>query len=487
MEPLTTKQKSVVALLLPVFEAKPRVQAGHLANEYQKLTRKSFSPRAYDFKNTADLVKNLDIFDDHGNGLISLSEVKLLNLLVKPLLHVPGVTKQRFMTVNGFEADVLCRYCRIGGLQQLMEKCKVLVEPTANTVPPDHVPERHDSHDRSPQPSLPPMPQLLLHPSPHARPGDAVTGTAEPADVRQRTPLLPSPRGPFPVLRPPFHQAARSELMIPPHPPPPQLEVPHNLPRLAHPSATANRLPPSSFTRHPNPGIPPEEETFLPTLPDVRPEMDVPTMPAVRRSFPSFSRRESKGQAVEKLEIYLQNQIAILSSQGKHLPAQVVNDIAKDAVNRANSMLGRWLVTLRDVKCTSEFSRLYSRVLEFIRCFCWNSTITSLFELQKAILILEKSSNFEDLQMGPILTHPLVKDLFKPPLDLHRVPEITAYEIQTHLAKFIYKHRKGEQYDMSDFLSFLAREMSVSGPEYLCIRITSFPLALSVSRLYRMH
>ena len=209
--------------------------------------------------------------------------------------------------------------------------------------------------------------------------------------------------------------------------------------------------------------------------------MEVPSMPPVRRSFPSFSRRESKGQAIEKLEIYLRNELTILSSQGKHLPAQVVNEITKDAVSKTNRMVGGWLVSLKDIKCTSEFSRRYSRILEFIRCFCWNSTITSLFELQKAILILEESSNFEDLQMGPILTHPLVKDLFKPPHDLHKVPEITAYEIQTQLAKFIYKHKKGEKYDMSDFLDFLSRELSASSPEYLCIRITSFPLALSVS------
>ena len=235
----------------------------------------------------------------------------------------------------------------------------------------------------------------------------------------------------------------------------------------------------SSVECHPNPGVPPGEEAFLPALTSVRPDMEVPIL-TTKPIFPSFSRRETKEELIKKLEACMQDHIVRLCRQRKHLSPEILATVANKAVAYANTKRKGKKVNKKNILCLSKFNTLYCRVNEFIRCFCWNTSITSLYELQKAILILEKCESFDDLQMGPILTHPLVKDFFKPPADLVSVPEITVYDIHKHLTSYI-KDKKGTSYTLSAFLEYFAEQKFVPDAKYLCIRITCFHLALTVS------
>lgn len=431
------REKSVLRLLLPFFEQKPQVPLDQITQEYQQLTRSNFSSQLFGFRSNNDMIAKLDVFDQH-DGSISLSESKLLNLLVRPFLaNCQLPLEQAFKTENGFESAILCHYCKVKSLQQLMKKCT--------------------SSGAAAQPNSP-----------------SLVPTTEPVTNTHFPPVAPT--GASPSQRvvqayPQKHTSAVSSATAS------HQMMPQPLLSQAHPSSL---LPCHPIEHHPNSNISLREETYLPVITSVRPDMEIPTS-SQRTNFPSFSWHDTKKQAQEKLEVYMQNQIDVLSSKHKHLPAEVVLNIASEATKKANNMLSSWShVEWKDIQSSFKFIRRYERVFEFIRCFCWNITITSLFELQKAILILEDCTSFDDLQMGPILTHPVVKDLFKPPADLHVVPEVTAYDIQTKLATFIHNHEKGTTHNFLDFLNYLAKQLSVSDPSYLCIRVRSFPFALHV-------
>ena len=502
---LSCQQKSVLGLLLPLFQDQPKIRIDRLAHAYQHYARSNFSPRTFGFKNIDDLLLKLDVFDRHDDRLISISEAKLLDVLVRPLSSslapsFPPVheLKRAFERENGFNLKILLIYCKAESLQQLFYKCSTAAE-AVQVVPHDHSPLVRQSFGSPgyrlpliPPPRRPPPPSLVPRPpSLVPRPPSLVP----PPPSLVPPPILAAPQFTHrmelrPQLQLPItstHHISTSSVSTYPN-----QAVPPVLPALpSHSSVNRYQgVPPgegtalsscSSVNRYPNQDVLPGEETFLPALSSVRPDMEIPTLTS-QLSFPSFSRRETKVQALEKLEVYLQNRIAVLSSKRKHLPADIVVTVTKQATAKAIGMMGKMLITWRDIKCTSNFTMVYSRVNEFIRCFCWNTSITSLYELQKAILVLEECKSFDDLQMGPILTHPLVKDLFKPPADLVSVPEITGYDIQKQLATFISKHKKGRhKYELSDFLDYVAKQHSLPDPMYLCIRITSFPLALSVS------
>ena len=475
------KEKSALAHLIPLFQSMPRIKPNQLAHHYQRLYRANFSPRTFGFGNIYYLIAKLDVFDIKDDGSISLSESKLLGFLVHPLLtdHQPPL-EQAFERENGFKSTILCKYCKVKTLQQLVDKCvgsatAVQADNSAH-LPLTTEPVRSSSAKFPPLgyagPS-PPKRAFLQEQAPavtashHLQTHPPLSQTHRP--VSQTHPPLSQTHQPFSQTHQPVSQTHR-----------PVSQAPPPLSQTLQPVTSPH--PP--IEHYPNSDIPLREETFLPALPSVRKDMEVPKSSSQLR-FPSFSKLETKQQAQEKLEVYLQNYIAHLSQQRKHLPADVVVAFTRQSISRVNSILGRQLLNWTNIQCVSNFSKCYGRVSEFIRCFCWNTTITSLFELQKAIVILEECTSFDDLQMGPILTHPLVKDFFKPPADVISVPEITGYDIQTQLATFIYKHKKGTKYNLPDFLNYFAEQQSVSDPDHLCIRISSFPLALTVSSIYK--
>ena len=501
---LSCKQKSVLGLLLPLFQDIPQVETDRLVHEYQRWARRNLSPRTFGFKSVDDLLSKLDVFDRHDDQSISLSEAKLLDVLVRPLLSSKmSPSAITFERENGFQTTILLNYFKLGNLQQLLYKCTAadgdeavqVTETPYSESPAPFVKQSFSSPvcqrlPLLPRPSLVPAPPppFAHHMMPRHPPQLPISHSSS-VNHYPNQGVFPGEASSFPV---------QSSLNRSPYQgTPPGHEIP--LPAFSsvnrypiqgvRPHKEVISLPPqlsshSSVECHPNPGVPPGEEAFLPALTSVRPDMEVPIL-TTKPIFPSFSRRETKAQVLEKLEVYLQNYIRFLSTQRKHLPANIVVDIAKSASTKTNSLINsRQLILWKDIQCASNFSMLYGRTSEFIRCFCWNTSITSLYELQKAILILEKCDSFDDLQMGPILTHPLVKDYFKPPADLDSVPEITGYDLQKHLGKFISKYKRGEKYELSDFLEYFAKQLSMQGPLYLCVRITSFPLALKVSAIH---
>ena len=186
---------------------------------------------------------------------------------------------------------------------------------------------------------------------------------------------------------------------------------------------------------------------------------------------------------VKKISDRLDAIIDDLASTGKFVPDQVVKDFGGQLVRES-----RWAgchVHEREIEVLGNYSKLHGRITQLIHMFCWMSPITTLHELEKALVLVEKVATFQELRIGPLIKHPMVAKFFQPPEDMRETPEITAHQIQKTLMKFIDKKRKetgrGEKLSMQEFLVFFAKSLSKPSPHHLCVRITSFPLAMQVN------
>lgn len=106
----------------------------------------------------------------------------------------------------------------------------------------------------------------------------------------------------------------------------------------------------------------------------------------------------------------------------------------------------------------------------FIHCFVGVWQITSLYDLRVAICKSEGVEKFEELELGPLLRHPLVLHYFF--VNCDKVFEITSAEIITHLCEFLDAF-PDEDVKVEEFLDFIARKRSVSSKEKLMVRIQS--------------
>lgn len=98
--------------------------------------------------------------------------------------------------------------------------------------------------------------------------------------------------------------------------------------------------------------------------------------------------------------------------------------------------------------------------------------MTTLSDLESAICKNEGIEQFEDLEMGPFLQHPLVRQYFSLSGDVSEVLKISSEEIVSHLNTYLYK-MKGKRVVVEEFLDFLAKKKSVQAKEKLGVRIRS--------------
>ena len=424
-------QRMIIKLLLPLFKVHPLINKDQITNTFGAVfrTNRGLSVKKHGYSSLDHMYNVLDIFNEKDKN-ISISRPKLLELLLQPLvqiLHEPHSSLDAsFEKLNGFKPTVLCEYCNVSSLHELMQ-------------------EIHSQHYITPQSSVK-NPQLDRNPS-------------------RSHPQTPVPHHHIPSSSIPqsFHLGSVT-----------------NNTMTGTSQALHTEQPPSHY---PNPQTHPRDDTFVPPLPGhcrshVLSEEDIRTPPVQ----PQFKRSENSTSVINKIEEYLKSFVNYLSKQGKHLPGYLVDKEVKSICNKASSLVGR-RIDFKSIEVGVEFDKLQKRLNEFIRIFCWISPITSLFELQRTICEFEKVEDFEELKIGPIVKHPEVIRLFKVPEDVLTVPEITAYDIHMCLTKYISKSKRTDTRDVEEFMTFLADKFRVSSPLHLCVRISSFPLACSVSNL----
>ena len=449
-EPSTTKRK-ILELLLPLFKMYPRIDKYQISDTYNAafpLDNLSVKKK-FGYKNLDHMYTVLDVFNNEGTK-VSISRPKLLALLLQPLLQEPQSNLEAsFQKLNGFKLSILCEYCDVSSPRDLLKEVQSQTSnrpysslKVAKSMPSNTLmePFLFDTmpHIRSQQPQK--RKSHLFPHTPQFYCSAPITGTTA---VRTSQPrIAPGVQGFIP-------------------PPPAFMSYTEELP-----------------SHYPNPQIHPRDDIFIPPLPGyhqphVLSEKDI-RRPPVR---PQFKCSEDPQNVLDKIEMYIQTFASYFSKQGKHLPAYVVNQEVKSICSNASKQVGRH-VDFKSIKFSNDFDKLQKRLNEFMRTFCWNCPITSLFELQRTICELEKIEDFKEFKIGPIVKHPEVIHLFKVPEDVLTVPEITAYDIHTCLTEYVTKTKTK---NVEQFMTYMAEKFSVPSPLHLCVRISSFPLACSVS------
>lgn len=98
--------------------------------------------------------------------------------------------------------------------------------------------------------------------------------------------------------------------------------------------------------------------------------------------------------------------------------------------------------------------------------------ITTLYDLGVAICKNEGVEQFEDLELGPLVKHPLIIHYFSINLDVSEVFRIRSQEIMSFLSEFMDADESG-QVNVDEFLNFITEKKSAGTRENLCVRVQS--------------
>ena len=337
----------------------------------------------------------------------------------------------------------------------------------------------------------------------HQQPYGAMGGGTVPVDPSRHTPsphsgnVLPEYLSLSPGQRstPRRVSSGSSPSLSPgpqPHVVPPQVITPHRQsPIVGHPSLLPPYQPPPTnevVAKFPHANLALGQETVLPSHSTFRPNLPVPQTPSGATELSSSKKKRgsvtsdtSRQKVVDKINAKVEELISDLSSQGKFLQPDKVRGLVLEIIRKEN--YGRHdRIFYRDITAMADYSKVHGRIEELIKVFCWFSPVTSLHELELAIIESEKVDNYEALHLGPITKHPKVMDLFKlqNAASLDTVPDISAYKIQNYLMKFLSKRKRSEKQSLEGFLEYVREREFAESVYHLCIRITSFPLAIQV-------
>ncbi|KAG2314534.1 hypothetical protein Bca52824_017656 [Brassica carinata] len=135
-------------------------------------------------------------------------------------------------------------------------------------------------------------------------------------------------------------------------------------------------------------------------------------------------------------------------------------------------------VQMQDVPSLRQLMALEGKVNAFIHCYVGARRIVTLYDLEMAICGNEFVDSFDDLELGPLLQHPLVL-LYFPSIASSSGPvQITSEEIISFLDSYLYTYMT-DDVKVDQFLNFVASKKSVASKENLGVRIQSLRMHVS--------
>lgn len=241
---------------------------------------------------------------------------------------------------------------------------------------------------------------------------------------------------------------------------------------------------PGGAERYPSVGENVAQESFLPSHPMFRSEMEVARINSrdhVSIMKPGGRKKQklTQPQVIQIINSKADEIIEELSAKDKFLPCEVVKKVVMDLIGKARGEHSVNL-SLRDINAFTQFSKLHGRMDELIKIYCMFTPATSVHELGIALAYAEKVSSYEELHLGPLIKHPRVRDYFKPPEDVECAPEITVHQLHSYLTKLVDKTRRGSKHSLEDYLEFVRKKQGLESAAHLCVRIQSFPLLIQV-------
>ncbi|KAL0392595.1 UNVERIFIED_CONTAM: protein NO VEIN, partial [Sesamum radiatum] len=178
-----------------------------------------------------------------------------------------------------------------------------------------------------------------------------------------------------------------------------------------------------------------------------------------------------QNEMVEKLDKAVMRARADLLASDENVSAWKVSQAALLMVKAESwESLG---VQIQQVPSLNRLLATEGKINAFIHCFVAVRRITSLYDLEVAICENEGIERFEELELGPLVRHPLAVHYFSVTSDVTEVCRIRTEDIISYLCEFIDSHKKKEV-KVDTFLDFISKKQSISGWEKLCVRVQNF-------------
>ncbi|KAL0433046.1 UNVERIFIED_CONTAM: protein NO VEIN [Sesamum latifolium] len=178
-----------------------------------------------------------------------------------------------------------------------------------------------------------------------------------------------------------------------------------------------------------------------------------------------------QNEMVEKLDKAVMRARADLLASNENVSAWKVSQAALLTVKAESwESLG---IQIQQVPSLNRLLATEGKINAFIHCFVAVRRITSLYDLEVAICENEGVERFEELELGPLVRHPLAIHYFSVTSGVTEVCRIRTEDIISYLCEFIDSHKKKEV-KVDTFLDFISKKQSISGWEKLCVRVQNF-------------
>nr|XP_043628280.1 protein NO VEIN-like [Erigeron canadensis] len=235
------------------------------------------------------------------------------------------------------------------------------------------------------------------------------------------------------------------------------------------------------YIQPPNFDLPMVSPNFLPqnyNLPIVNPNFNPPRLFSPSSQSSSSNNNNNRGM-IDKAVAKARRE---LLAAGDNVSALKVSQAAL-VILEADSWdsLG---VKMQNVPSLFRLMLIEGKINAFINCFVGVWKITTLSDLETAICKNEGVQKFEELELGPLIRHPLINHYFCVSSDSSGVFKISGQEILNHLVEFMDTH-KGKEVKADELLDFIAKKHSVDSKEKLHVRIQSLGLHISFIRQAR--
>ncbi|XP_042063950.1 protein NO VEIN [Salvia splendens] len=187
----------------------------------------------------------------------------------------------------------------------------------------------------------------------------------------------------------------------------------------------------------------------------------------------SFPQQHVKveNEMAEKVDQAAKSAWKDLLKSKENVSAWRVSQAALLAVNAGSwESLGLPMQEVPSLKCIMVTEE---KINAFIHCFLAARKITTLYDLEVAICESEGIKKFEELELGPLVKHPLAVHYFSLTSKVTEVYRIRTEEIISYLCEFIDTHKR-KSIRAYYFLNFIREKQSASGCENLCVRVQDF-------------
>nr|GMD70176.1 uncharacterized protein LOC109178973 isoform X1 [Ipomoea batatas] len=235
----------------------------------------------------------------------------------------------------------------------------------------------------------------------------------------------------------------------------------------------------ANFNRNPNPYYPQSPNVFPNPFQNPYLQYQNPSFPFPNPNFqfqPQPSRPTSGVDRIDKAVLKAHREIL---ATGEVVSAWKVSQAAL-VILQADTWdsLG---FQMQQVPSLHRLMLTEGKINAFIHCFVGARRITTLHDLEIAICNTEGVERFEDLELGPLVKHPLIIHYFSLSADVTEVCRITSEEIVALLSEFMDMNKQ-RKIEVEELLDFIAKKKSVTAKEKLGVRIQSLGMHITLIR-----